>query len=747
MPKFLHNSDFGGYELLNPRLQHLAADPGSGNVSGRLYYHSGNNRPMWHDGTQYHAIHPSSQAATANLVARRDGDGRLAGDILGNAATATKWITARTITLGTDLTGNTSIDGSANVTLNATIANGAVTLAKMANIATARLLGRVSAGSGVVEELTAAQVKTLLAIGIADVSSLQTALDGKASVSHTHAAGDVVSGVFDAARIPTLYVLKTGDTMTGTLQGTDITLTGTLSAGFAGAVGGIAGFGGSGSGTTSQPRRLFSGANNTSGEAGTDASWSLVQGLVAGTGPFEGGAGAILGPFAANMLACWERRGGVVSIDADGTTIADEGWVVPSGCYNLPPGEWKMGRRLHTQIANGLGEPRSPSYTFTDPLETYSFSSSIITGKTTYHALSPYIVFRTAAFPTNVKVEIRAGATLGGSSWETIFDASPTVSKGIWRGPLYRFSSGSHAVFGVRWTFTIAAGVTVNLMEIGLASNMAVQGAHIYASPWRENSFTEPQRFPGGIAGNLTIEGNLTVNGTTTTVNSTTVTIDDPIFTLGGDTPPGTDDGKDRGIEFRWHNGSTAKVGFFGFDRSTGKFTFIPDGTNTAEVFGGTKGTLDANIEWADVLSKPSPTVTVNLTGDVTGSGNGTLTSLGNATINIATTAGAPTIADNSLSLAKLAQIAGKRVLGNASASTANVAAVKLTHAEDIGGATSVVVTHNLNTRDVLVGLRQTGSPYEVVIADVEITSVNTVTVKFATAPSAGAYRCIVVGF
>ena len=35
-----------------------------------------------------------------------------------------------------------------------------------------------------------------------------------------------------------------------------------------------------------------------------------------------------------------------------------------------------------------------------------------------------------------------------------------------------------------------------------------------------------------------------------TTVNSTTTTLDDPIMTLGGDTAPGSDDNKDRGIEF-----------------------------------------------------------------------------------------------------------------------------------------------------------------------------------------------------
>ena len=97
-------------------------------------------------------------------------------------------------------------------------------------------------------------------------------------------------------------------------------------------------------------------------------------------------------------------------------------------------------------------------------------------------------------------------------------------------------------------------------------------------------------------AASLSVTGNLTVNGTTTTVNSTTVTLDDPVITLGGDTAPATDDNKDRGVEFRWHNGTTAKVGFFGFDDSTGYFTFIPDASNTSEVFSGATGTIQANL-------------------------------------------------------------------------------------------------------------------------------------------------------
>ena len=95
------------------------------------------------------------------------------------------------------------------------------------------------------------------------------------------------------------------------------------------------------------------------------------------------------------------------------------------------------------------------------------------------------------------------------------------------------------------------------------------------------------------IGNNLTVDGNLTINGTSTTVNSTTVTVDDPIFMVGGDSAPGSDDNKDRGMEFRWHNGSSAKLGFFGFDDSTGKFTFIPDATDTGAIVSGTKGNLD----------------------------------------------------------------------------------------------------------------------------------------------------------
>ncbi len=94
------------------------------------------------------------------------------------------------------------------------------------------------------------------------------------------------------------------------------------------------------------------------------------------------------------------------------------------------------------------------------------------------------------------------------------------------------------------------------------------------------------------VRNKLIVTGDLQVDGTTVTVNSTTITVDDPIFTLGGDTEPVSDDNKDRGISFRWHNGSAAKIGFFGYDDSKSAFTFIPDATIASEVASGTIGEI-----------------------------------------------------------------------------------------------------------------------------------------------------------
>ena len=113
---------------------------------------------------------------------------------------------------------------------------------------------------------------------------------------------------------------------------------------------------------------------------------------------------------------------------------------------------------------------------------------------------------------------------------------------------------------------------------------------------------------------NVTIGGNLTVSGTTTQIDSTVTTIADPIITLGANA---SDDNKDRGIEFKYNDGS-ARVGFFGYDDSEAKFTLLTAATNSSEVFSGTTGTLVANLE-----------------GNTTGLHTGTVKASGGATFTL----------------------------------------------------------------------------------------------------------------
>jgi len=65
-----------------------------------------------------------------------------------------------------------------------------------------------------------------------------------------------------------------------------------------------------------------------------------------------------------------------------------------------------------------------------------------------------------------------------------------------------------------------------------------------------------------------------------------------------------------------------------------------------------------------------------------------------------------------------------------------------------IGDASSATftVTHGFNTRDVQVEIYEAASPYASVICDVERTTVDAVTISFATAPGSGAYRVVVTG-
>ncbi len=60
------------------------------------------------------------------------------------------------------------------------------------------------------------------------------------------------------------------------------------------------------------------------------------------------------------------------------------------------------------------------------------------------------------------------------------------------------------------------------------------------------------------------------------------------------------------------------------------------------------------------------------------------------------------------------------------------------------GSSTQLTVTHNLNTRDVRVQVCRNATPWDTILCDVERDTVNSVVLRFATAPTAGQFRVLV---
>ena len=126
----------------------------------------------------------------------------------------------------------------------------------------------------------------------------------------------------------------------------------------------------------------------------------------------------------------------------------------------------------------------------------------------------------------------------------------------------------------------------------------------------------------GSNTGSVVIEGNLTIKGTTTTSNSASTQSEDPTIILGISTdsdgdeiPLTTNDGLDKGIEFRWYGSGTAKSGFFGYDNDQGRFTFIKDATNTSNVFSGAASDVTFGNALLDSITITTSNFTDNSVG------------------------------------------------------------------------------------------------------------------------------------
>lgn len=127
----------------------------------------------------------------------------------GTAATATALATGRTISITGDIAYTSpAFDGTGNVTAAGTIQAGAVTYAKIQNVsATSRILGRVTAGAGVIEELTGTNVMTIL-----NTSTTALDADSGGTGQTLYAVGDILQATSTTA-LGKLAAVATGNVL------------------------------------------------------------------------------------------------------------------------------------------------------------------------------------------------------------------------------------------------------------------------------------------------------------------------------------------------------------------------------------------------------------------------------------------------------------------------------------------------------------------------------------------------------
>jgi len=232
------------------------------------------------------------------------------------------------------------------------------------------------------------------------------------------------------------------------------------------------------------------------------------------------------------------------------------------------------------------------------------------------------------------------GATLNATVTGSSLTSVGTITTGVWNGSVIGTTYTQAKIISV----SQGTGVTITEPTAGNLSIAIGQSVATTANPVFAGATLDNVRI--GITNANTIDtsaGNLTLDSTGGTVSITdNVSITGTLGAGGAVTITGPNTETDVLTVKR-----TLVTSPVTFDD-----VFTVDSLGNVYVKGdlqvvGTTTINSTNIstEWEYILSKPDPVVTVTLTGDVTGSGNTTLTDLQSGTISFATTIAANSVA------------------------------------------------------------------------------------------------------
>ena len=314
-------------------------------------------------------------------------------------------------------------------------------------------------------------------------------------------------------------------------------------------------------------------------------------------------------------------------------------------------------------------------------------------------------------------------------------------------------------------TFNVGAGtgITVNADDVAIKNAGALTNNAVLK--WDSGNGQLVNSLMTDDGSTVTIAGNLDVNGTTTTIDSTIVSIGDNMMQYAN---ANVANSVDIGFYGNYVNSGTKYASFFydASESSVGEAVFTLGHTSTeptSTVSGLTVGRLVANLTGSVTGNASTATAlqtarSISITGDaswtVTFDGSANVTSaltLANSGVTAATYGSASSVAQVTFDAKGRATSASTVAIAiTASQVTDFTAAVQAIvgaygAAANVGDGTNTVyaVNHNLGTRDVIVQVFDNAT-FETVFLDTTRTSVDTVTLTFATAPASNAYRVLI---
>jgi hypothetical protein len=326
-------------------------------------------------------------------------------------------------------------------------------------------------------------------------------------------------------------------------------------------------------------------------------------------------------------------------------------------------------------------------------------------------------------------------------------------------------TGGGTVALGGSATLTVGAGtgITVNADDVQLKNAGALTNNTVVK--WTTASGQLANSIITDDGSTVTIAGNLDVNGTTTTIDSTIVSIGDNMMQYAN---ANVANSVDIGFYGNYVNSGTKYASFF-YDASASSVseavftlghTSTEPGSTVSEL---TVGRLVANVTGALTGNASTATTlqtarTISITGDatwtVTFDGSANVTSaltLANSGVTAGTYGSASSVAQVTFDAKGRATSASSVAIAiTASQVTDFTSAVQAIidgsgAVANVGDGESIVfaVTHNLASRDVIVQVYDNAT-YDTVYVDTVRTSVNVVTLTFATAPASNAYRVVI---